>query len=502
VRPYHESEERPMRNVLGVIITVFAFASFFLSCKSDSTSTSATQGEGVVSGTVIDGLTGGPLTGVSISAQGVSAGLKTFTTGAQGTYSFTFSVDSSTLITMTFTKSGYRDTSVVLQLISGAVFPLTIQLNPKSVITPGLGGGSGLAQTIAFLGSTPPEVSVYGVGGLETSVLGWEVRDSLGLPIDAAHAVALTFTFVGPGGGEYISPLILTTNSAGRAFTTFNSGIKAGIVQIVATATVAGRTITTSPVRLIIAAGYAVRSHFTIAATQYNFAGLDWLNRRDAITVLVGDIYSNPVAINTGVYFHTSPYPAGETGGAGVIQPSVFTNKDGLGTVELISGNPDPLGSYAATQGDGYHYVVAQTLGKGGVSVRDSILMLWTGRAVISSVSPDTFTIGNGGSRFFTFTAADRLGHPLSTGTTITVTATVPPPSGGLERVNQVQVAFGDGGTVTLEDEMVGGAGITNFSFKLSDGTFDLNEATAATVTIKTNGANGKTVFTFSGIVF
>ena len=98
------------------------------------------------------------------------------------------------------------------------------------------------------------------------------------------------------------------------------------------------------------------------------------------ITVLVGDMYSNPVAPGTAVYFRSS---------AGVVQPTVFTNKDGFGTVKLYSGNPEPLGTYAAPgQGDGYHYVVARTLGQGGVAVEDSTLILWSGPGSISNVSP------------------------------------------------------------------------------------------------------------------
>jgi hypothetical protein len=450
---------------------------------------------------VLDGLTGGPLTGVSITAQGVSAGQKSFTTGAQGTYNFSFSVDSAALVTLTFTKSGYRDTSIVVELVAGAVFPLNIQLNPKSLIIPPGGGGSGLAQTIAFLGATPPEVSVYGVGGLETSVLGWEVRDSLGLAIDAAHAVGLTFTVTGPAGGEYVSPLSLTSNARGQAFTTFNSGIRAGVVQIIVSATVGTRTITTSPVRLVIDAGFPVQSHFTVSPTRYNFAALNWTNRRLSIGVVVGDIYSNPVALNTAVYFHTSPYPAGEIGGAGVIQPSVFTTKDGVGAVDLISANPRPIVPYASSS-NGYHRIVAQTIGQAGAIVRDSIEVLWSGQALIYSVSPDTFTIGNGQTKVFKFSVGDVLGHPLSEGTTITVTATVPPPSGDLQQVNQVTLAFGDGGTVTLPDVIVPGPGSTDFSFSLSDGTFDINQQTSVTVTIKTDGPNGKASFTFLGKVF
>ena len=162
-------------------------------------------------------------------------------------------------------------------------------------------------------------------------------------------------------------------------------------MQVIATATVGGRTLTSSPVRLVINGGFPVQSHFSIAPVVHNFPALGWLGKTNGITVLLGDKYSNPVAPGTAVYFRSS---------AGVVQPTVFTNKDGFGTVTLYSGNPEPLGVYAAPgQGDGYHYVVARTLGQGGVAVEDSTLILWSGPGQISNVSPVTFDIANAGSQ-------------------------------------------------------------------------------------------------------
>ena len=90
-----------------------------------------------------------------------------------------------------------------------------------------------MAQTIYFMGASQPDVYVYGVGGRETTIMSWEVRDSLGLPIDATHAVDLSFSILGAiDGGEYVSPVVLKTNAAGQAHMTFNAGIKSGVVQV------------------------------------------------------------------------------------------------------------------------------------------------------------------------------------------------------------------------------------------------------------------------------
>jgi hypothetical protein len=466
-----------------------------VSCSNDPNV--ATLGESIITGTVRDVATGNPLADVTIQAQSVTLGGQTTITDALGNFKFNFTLDSSATVTLSTIKTGYRDTILTVQIRSGLSIPLTLQLSSRSpLIGPGGGSGtsSGLAQTIAFLGADPQEVSVYGVGGDETSVLSWEVRDSLGLPIDAAHAVVLSFSINGNlNGGEYVSPPQVTTNAVGQAFTTFNAGIRSGVVQVVATTTVAGRTITSSPIRLVVHAGFPDQRHFSIAAEMLNFPSLGILNNTDGISVLVGDIYSNPVQEETAVYFRSS---------AGVVVASVFTNATGQGTVNLISGAPEPFGIAAAGAfGDGYHYVVANTIGAGGGIVQDSILLVWTGRSQVNNVSPTTFDIANGGSQAFTFTISDGLGHPLAKGTKITVEAQVPPPPDPTTPVNQVSVTFGIQGSVTLEDYLFPGPGTTQFAFTLRDGSTNVDLATPVNVTISVQSPNGTAYQTIGGVV-
>jgi hypothetical protein len=418
-------------------------------------------------------------------------------TDNQGYYEFTFMLDSTGTVELVFTKSGYTDKTENVNVESASFVTLNIDLVAKSPIIGGGGGegGSGLAQTIAFLSADPQEISVYGVGGLETAILGWEVRDSLGLPIDAAHSVDLTFTIVGgPNGGEYISPRTVTSNAVGQAYTTLNSGIRSGVAQIVAEATVGSRTITTSPVRVVINAGFPDQTHFTVGPAIHNFPTLQFaFGLRDAISVLVGDKYSNPVVENTALYFRTS---------AGVIQATVFTNGDGQGSADLISGNPQPLGSAAApAYGDGYHYVVARTVGEDGAVVTDSTLMLWSGPSIIENVTPTTFDILNGGSQAISFNVRDYLAHPLAAGTQITVSAAVPPPPCPDCLVNTVISSFGVGGSVTLDDYLFPGPGATDFQFVLSDGSTDIDQPTPVTITISVSSPNGNIYYSFVGTV-
>jgi len=471
------------QRVVATFLTA-VLALLLVACNEDDGAVQPGAGEAVVEGTVTDALTDAPVADVTVSA----AGQSTLTTAA-GAYSLKFTVDSITTVSVSFGKSGYRDTLLVIQVRSNERRTVPMKLASSRTVV----GGTGIAQTIAFRGANPEEVSVYGVGGTETSLLAWEVRDSLGQPIDGDHAVDLSFSIVnGPGGGEYVSPSVVRTGLSGQAYTTLNAGTRSGVTQILASANVGGRAIASSPVRVIINGGFPVQSHFSIAATNYNFPGMDWMGRTLAVSILAGDIYSNPVAPNTAVYFRSS---------AGVVQPSVFTNDNGQGTVNLISGNPRPFGVYAAAAplDTAYHYLVARTVGQAGVTVTDSILVLWSGRSQITNVNPTSFAIPNGGSQTFTFVVSDRYFHPLAPGTDISVAALVPPPPDPDTPMNQVQLSFGINGKVTLEDYLFRGPGSTDFSFRLSDGSTNIDQATSVTITINVTSPNGGAYMTFSG---
>jgi hypothetical protein len=477
-----------------ILLPVLVLLALVLAGCSSEDSSGPTAGEGQVSGFIYDQSTSGPLAGAMIYATSVSEGTKIDSSKADGSYAVKFLTDSTTTIAVRITKTGYVEYNTSVTIRSGAVTTLNATLAPKSIVVPP-GGSSGQAQTIAFLGATPSQISVYGVGSTETAILRWEVRDSLGLPIDAQHSVILTFTTNGPNGGEYVSPPRPTTTSSGQATTTLNAGTRAGVVQIVASTTVGARNIASSPVQVVINGGFPVQDHFSIAAYRFNFAALRTMGKALPISVLVGDIYSNPVVKGTAVYFRSS---------AGVIQPSVFTTPDGQGTVSLFSGNPEPFGVYAApAYGTGYHYVVARTLGQNGTQVQDSVLILWSDRGLITQVSPTTFDIANAGSQSFSFRVADQYGHPLAEGTTITVQATIPPPPDPNTQQNQVAVTFGTSGSIQLPDVIFPGPGSTDFSFTLRDGTWSITDATPVTLTIVVTGPNvgGPVSYTMYGTV-
>jgi hypothetical protein len=484
-----------MKRFLAAAVCIVFCAVAFFACSNDDQGPSA--GVATVTGFVKDASNRQPLSGVVIEGKAGTDVITTASTDAQGKFELRFEVDSAMVAKISIRNvTGYRDTlDISVNVKPNQALLKDVDLNPKSQVVGGGGSTSGLAQTIAFLGANPTQISVYGVGGQETAVLGFEARDSLGLPIDAAHAVAITFTLQGgPNGGEYISPTTLVTNAVGRAFIAFNSGIRSGVVQVLASATVGTRTITSAPVRVVINAGFPDQAHFTVVPVKHNFPTLGIAGNRLPISVLVGDRYSNPVVQNTAVYFRSS---------AGVVQPTVFTDLDGQGTVDLISGNPAPFGQYANQRGNGYHFVVARTIGQGGVPVQDSTEILWSGRSQITAINPATFSISQGGFQDFTFTVSDALGHPLASGTRISVVATVAPPPEPNTPINQVLMSFGRNGAIVLEDFLLAGPGTTDFSFRVSDGSPTPPPAgpppNAVAISIAVEGPNGNAYLTING---
>jgi hypothetical protein len=334
-------------------------------------------------------------------------------------------------------------------------------LNAPATINPPSPSAKYPAQ-IAFLGVSNTDISVAGTGANENTVITYEVRDSLGSPIDADHRTTGTFTlqffpnsFVAAGSSPRLIPSIDSTDDQGKLRVSVVSGTTSGVVQVVASIVIGGKTIKTSPVKINVNAGFPDQRHFTVAGDRHNFPGLDgplFPGSDQTISmravVQVADKYSNPVQQGTAVYLHTSH---------GAIQTqNAITDADGFVKKSWFSGNPFPTGVDSLPLGQGWSRMFAETFGDSGVKIIDSIAVLWTGRPIFTLTSgPTSFTQAQVGSTLWTFKVADRLGHPLSVGTTMSVTSTV----GRL-----------DGNVFTsLGDNVAGGNGITDFSVLLSD---------------------------------
>lgn len=203
--------------------------------------------------------------------------------------------------------------------------------------------------------------------------------------------------------------------------------------------------------------GSADQNHFTMVAAKYNFPGLDLAFTTGNIIVQVGDELGKPVVDGTIVYFNSTH---------GTMTKDSLTSNSGFVTNTLYSANPFPqskdtlmpdpqiLSYYPSTKG--FSRVYASTLGKNGLPVKDSLLFLWTGAPIISKTGIDTFTVSNGGSAGpFTFKVVDRFGHPMSAGTTVSVTASAGKVLGDVSQV--------------IPDTYIGGSRVTTFSVSLTD---------------------------------
>jgi len=301
---------------------------------------------------------------------------------------------------------------------------------PQAILPPR--ESSKLPAQIAFVSVSATDIYVSGTGSIENSVVTYEVRDSLGMLIGKSPRAFAQFTlqffpntFTNVGTPPSLVSTSDSTDDNARLRVSVRSGTQAGVIQVYSQIDLGGgKLVVSQPVKISVHAGFADQRHFTLASKYYNFPGLEWDFWPYIMTVQVVDQYSNPVLPGTAVYFNTMHGSIG-TGKSGA---SVgVTDVDGFVNQTLWSSNPHPEGTdILAGAGPGLSWVYARTLGASATWVRDSVLMLWTGHPIFSDVTgPTTFAIPNGGSEGpWTFTIADKYGHPMSPGTIISVAGT------------------------------------------------------------------------------
>ncbi len=322
-------------------------------------------------------------------------------------------------------------------------------LVPQGVIGGGSGGGTGFTSSIKLVSSSATDISVQGTGNSETATLVFQGFDSLGTAVDQAHGSMMHFVLAAPSLGAVLTIDSIQMDPSGKGTTLVRSGTQSGVVQVRASVVVNGRTVFSDPVRLSINSGLPDQAHFTMGAPYYNFPGLDYNFLTLPITIQMGDIYSNPVPAGTAVYFSSTH---------GVIQTqAALSDANGFVTKTLYSANPRPDGSDTLAQGPGWTKVYAKTFDQAGNVVSDSLFVLWTGAPIIVKTSgPATYNLAPGGSAGpWTFTVTDRLGHPLSRGTNISVGGT------GVQVNGQA--------SVTLVDAFSGGSGVTDFTVSIQN---------------------------------
>ena len=399
-------------------------------------------------------------------------------TDSAGAFTFGLSIDTSMTYSIEARKEGYSVYTTSILVIPGrdVTLPdLTLQSQQSDTTTGGntnTGEASGYAASIELGSASSQSVVVKESGGNESAELMFQVRDSSGVPVDLNHSAQVQFQFgSAPGGGEALNPVQVMTDANGKASTTLTSGTKAGVVQVVAQATVNGKTIRSKPVPVSIHAGLPDQSHFTLVSDQYNIP-FPKVGVKYPFTIYAGDKYGNVVTDGVSVYFTTN---------GGYIEGSANTGPDGSASVNLIDGNPFPQG--------GIGTITATTADENYNPVSTSIQVLFSKEPNIT-VSPTSFIIPNGGSQAFTYSVKDVNDYPMAPGSSISV---------NVEGANTTSQGDLNPLLRDVNPDFGNVSQLTDYSFIISDSQPDSVLAVPVRVTITSDGPNGYSKVVISG---
>lgn len=456
---------------MKIVSIFFLLISFIFLFSTSCESPSSSNGDQMVTlmGKVIDSKNSAPISNAVIKVINISPEI-TEVTDSDGNFSINFDLKEALDVQVIASKESYLPDTTVATVVPGRTIELPLfQLSPTSD-TPVI---SGQAASIILAEQSTDHIGVQESGSPETAQLVFEVNDSTGQPIDLNHSIEISFTIgAGPGGGEFIFPSLGYTDSNGQAKVHLTSGTKAGVVQIVAEATVDTRLIRSKPVSITIHGGLPDATHFSLAVAKLNFPGYNIYGLTDRITAYVGDKYSNPVRPNTAIWFNTD---------GGIIEGSSLTNLQGQASVDLISAAPQPT---HPVYGAGFATVTASTVDENQNTINAEAIVLFSGYPTIS-IQPSSFAIPNGGSQTFVYTVSDQNGNPLSGGTSINVTIDG-------ENIETL-------GTLSANLPDTQSPSWTTFSFLVYDSQDTVTVVKPVSIEIATTGPNGGAILGISG---
>lgn len=436
------------------------------SCSPTEPDMRVTLTGGVVDAETGDGLASAVVRITSLEPDAIAQ------TDENGEYTFDLDIETAADLTLTASKEGYTsDSQVVIAIPGRDVTVPNMELGREEGAT----GPTSGPRSVVLNSISAETMLVKESGGVENLDIVFEVRDSAGQPLDLQSAVDVSFRFgARPGGGEDLFPATARSNANGRVTTSLQSGTVAGVVQVVAEIQHNGTTISSRPVSIAIHGGLPDQNHFGMGVERFNmpFVKLGFSN---AVTAIVGDKYGNIATPGSAIYFSTT---------GGIIEGSATTNNQGSASVQLFSNNPYPT---HAVYGPGYARVQAFTADENDATIQTETLVLMSGNAQISDISPTTISIPNGGAQSFTFVVSDENGNPLTQGTTISVTS------------GNEAVTVGGNVAEVLPDALFGGPGLTQFTFTASDANPETNTPIDVQITISTSGDNGTTQAILSG---
>lgn len=458
---------------LAIILTLSLFlASCDINEDSSSDDDSDTLSTVTLSGTVVEASTGNAIYGATVRISDGST-VKGTTTNSLGVYSTTFSTSDDVDLEIIGTRDGYLpDTTSVFAIIDEVTSVPLLQLQTDESSN----GGSGIAggpASINLFSQSSDNVGVKESGALESAQIVFEVRDSSGVLIDGSSPIDISFTFgAAPNGGEYLYPSSVSTNALGKAAVTLNTGTIAGVVQIIAEATVNGKFIKSKPILIAIHGGFPEQDLFYVACEKLNYPALGVIGYDIDFTAYAGDKYNNPVRPGTAIYFTTN---------FGIIGGSNLTGESGTTSVQLLT-EPWPIDP---VYGAGFFRVTSSTADENFNTISAETVRLLSG-APILDITPTTFDLPNGGSQSFSYTIADVNGNPMSEGQTIQVSI----------ESEFIQVA----GAVSMKLPDTQSKSWTAFSFTAFDTKADTVYVEAVNIEISTSGPNSDLKYTVGGV--
>lgn len=467
------------------LITVLLFVT--ISCESV---TPEEPLPAVLKGQVVDKATSTPIQGALVQVLS-PAPPQEVNTNAQGGWSIELDIDDITTVVLRVTMDGYRQENFELMAAPGReVNAPAMRIEAIPSTDPGEDPGtgqpgttSGFPHTIKFEASTDTDLAVFNTGGIQQSTITFTVTDSIGRPVTSNRAAQVNFRLGGhPGGGEKLSPVVATTDANGQVHTTLETGTKSGVVQVIADfVNREGRTITSTPVRLVIHSAPPHVDHFSIASESYNLPGRHIFGLTTRITAFIGDRYGNPVEPGTAVYFTTT---------GGLIQGSGFTGSGesaGITSVVLTTAAPYPV---HPVFGPGFATVTARTIDENNENIEQELHVLFSGPPIITTDVTE-INVANGGSQTVDFSVSDYWGNPLAMGAQISV------------KVEGKNVSIDGDVSVTLNYHyLTGGNGVTDFSVTLRDEDDEDPAGNVARLVIEVTGPNGDTRHTINGTTF
>jgi len=247
---------------------------------------------------------------------------------------------------------------------------------------------SDTAQTISFIDATPTLINIKGTGGLETSILKFQVLGQGGSPLKGicvnfspsttVGGLALVPSKCNPAGPETYGS---TTDSNGYATTTIQAGTVATTVRVTA---ITSNGITTQSSQLAVTTGIPDQNSTSLSLSTHS--PVAW--RHDGVvstaTMRMADAFNNPVPIGTAVTFTTS--------GGSIDGSCVTKTNDGSCSVSWRSQDPRPApiaGSPIFTLNSDNKYEM--TCSNGAAECRQGRVMI-----VATAIGNESFIDGNG----------------------------------------------------------------------------------------------------------